>query len=52
MMPDDRWKYRGSWLVLHMAVQACPSNDSYNIFRDEKIAPNESASLLEVLRKH
>ncbi|KAF1851576.1 uncharacterized protein K460DRAFT_401590 [Cucurbitaria berberidis CBS 394.84] len=50
-LPDEeRWKFRGSCLLLHMAIQACPSNDSYNIFREGKSAPDESKMLLELLQ--
>ncbi|KAK1908037.1 hypothetical protein P3342_013357 [Pyrenophora teres f. teres] len=46
-----RWRFRGSWLILHMAVQACPSNDSYNIFRGGEGPPDESSMLLELLQR-
>ncbi|KAF1835282.1 hypothetical protein BDW02DRAFT_597412 [Decorospora gaudefroyi] len=45
----DRWRFRGSWLLLNMAIQACPSNDSYIIFRDGGAPPNEGKTLLEML---
>jgi hypothetical protein len=32
----ERWRFRGSWLVLYMAIQACPSNDCYKVFRGEE----------------
>ncbi|KAJ4366304.1 hypothetical protein N0V83_007940 [Neocucurbitaria cava] len=50
MPGEERWKYRGSWLLLHMAIQACPSNDSYNVFREGAAAPEDSSMLLELLR--
>ncbi|CAO2657942.1 Nn.00g072020.m01.CDS01 [Neocucurbitaria sp. VM-36] len=49
MSEEERWKFRGSWLLLHMAIQACPSNDSYNIFRENASALDESKMLLELL---
>lgn len=51
MPGEERWKYRGSWLLLHMAIQACPSNDSYDVFREGAAAPEDSSMLLELLRK-
>ena len=30
---QDRWLFRGAWKVLWAALQACPSNDSYDVFR-------------------
>ncbi|KAH7394360.1 hypothetical protein BKA66DRAFT_567310 [Pyrenochaeta sp. MPI-SDFR-AT-0127] len=50
MSHEDRWRFRGSWLLLHMAIQACPSNDCYNIFRDKNDVPDESQLLLELLQ--
>lgn len=47
---EERWLYRGSWLLLYIAIQACSSNDSYDILRDEKVAPSESELLLEILQ--
>jgi hypothetical protein len=32
MSLDARFKFRGNWLVLFMAIQACPCNDRYKIF--------------------
>jgi hypothetical protein len=34
---DDRWYFRGSWLVLMMALQAWPSSTSYGIFDGPKV---------------
>jgi hypothetical protein len=42
----DRWQFRGSWLVLYMAVQSCPSNTCYDIFEGPKA--DESALLHEL----
>ncbi|KAF2128028.1 hypothetical protein P153DRAFT_294026 [Dothidotthia symphoricarpi CBS 119687] len=50
MSHDERWQLRGSYLVLSSAIQSCPSNPIYDIFRDDKSAMNESGLLLEVLR--
>jgi hypothetical protein len=47
---DVRWKFRGSFLLLHMAIQAHPSNDSYDIFRDGKNAPDEGMSAADLLQ--
>jgi hypothetical protein len=35
--PEDRWYFRGSWLVLVMALQAWPSSTSYGIFDGPKV---------------
>lgn len=47
--PEDRWRFRGSWLVLWFALQSCASNDSYDIFRDAK--PDETAFLISLLEE-
>ncbi|KAF1914176.1 hypothetical protein BDU57DRAFT_540155 [Ampelomyces quisqualis] len=44
----ERWQFRGSWLVLWTALQACPSNASYDIFESPKA--DETALLLELLK--
>jgi hypothetical protein len=41
MSHDDRWLLRGSYMVLWMALQACPSNDSYDVFRSEALLDND-----------
>ncbi|KAH7391060.1 hypothetical protein DE146DRAFT_724384 [Phaeosphaeria sp. MPI-PUGE-AT-0046c] len=41
-----RWQFRGGWLVLWMALQACPSNPSYNILEGAKT--DETALLLDL----
>ncbi|KAG9383011.1 hypothetical protein A1F94_006932 [Pyrenophora tritici-repentis] len=48
---EARWSFRGSWLLLYMATQACPSNDSYNIFRGDQGPPDESQMLLDLLQQ-
>ncbi|KAH7080192.1 hypothetical protein BKA63DRAFT_590613 [Paraphoma chrysanthemicola] len=47
MSHQDRFRFRGSWLVLWTALQACPSNESFDIFRE--MLP-ESAHISELLR--
>ncbi|KAH7086504.1 hypothetical protein FB567DRAFT_561185 [Paraphoma chrysanthemicola] len=47
MSHQDRFRFHGSWLVLWTALQACPSNESFDIFR-EKLP--ESAHISELLR--
>jgi hypothetical protein len=44
----DRWQFRGSWLVLWTALQACPSNASYDVFDGPKT--DEKVLLLEMLK--
>lgn len=44
----NHWLFRGAWLVLWMALQACPSNTSYDIFEDPKA--DETALLLDLAR--
>ncbi|KAF1946787.1 hypothetical protein EJ02DRAFT_366196, partial [Clathrospora elynae] len=51
MSDEIRWKFRGSRLLLSMAIQACPSNDSYDIFRDGTAAPDDSLMLLGMLMR-
>lgn len=52
MAPELRWKFRGSFLLLYLAIQACSSNDSYDIIRDNKGPINEEKMLLEVLQQY
>lgn len=49
MSHDDRWRFRGAWLLLYMAIQACPSNDSYDIFRDGNTGLCDNEAFLELL---
>jgi hypothetical protein len=42
----DRWQFRGSWLVLWMALQTCPSNACYNVFKGPNV--DETELLLEL----
>jgi hypothetical protein len=46
--PKGRWQFRGSWLVLWTALQACPSNPSYDIIEGHKA--DETPLLLELLK--
>lgn len=48
---SERWLFRGAWLILHMATQQCASNPSHNISKPGSSFVNETALLLEVLRK-
>jgi hypothetical protein len=48
---EERWRFRGSWLLLDMATQYCASNPIYDIHRDGQPVPSEAALLLEVLRE-
>jgi hypothetical protein len=50
MSHQERFHFRGSWLVLWMALQACPSNDAFDVFRCAKL--NDSARVLELLQKY
>lgn len=47
MSEKERWQFRGSWLVLWNAVQACPSNPSYDIF--DGLKKDETALLLQLI---
>ncbi|RAR06250.1 MFS general substrate transporter [Stemphylium lycopersici] len=51
MTHQARWRFRGSWLLLYKAIQACPSNDSFGISEDSGRPPNESRMLLEMLQR-
>lgn len=42
----ERWQFRGGWLVLCMALQACPSNPSYDIFEGPEA--NETSILRDL----
>jgi hypothetical protein len=44
----ERWQFRGSWLVLWNAVQACPSNPCYDICEGPRA--DETALLLQLLK--
>lgn len=48
MSHKDRWQFRGSYLILFDAIQACASNPSFDIFRSQK--PDESALLCSLLQ--
>jgi hypothetical protein len=49
MSHEDRWKFRGSWLLLYKAIQACPSNGSGNGFQYGAKETNDYIMLLDVL---
>ncbi|KAG9187952.1 hypothetical protein G6011_01875 [Alternaria panax] len=46
----DRWRFRGSWLLLHKAIQACPSNDSWGTSLSGTRDDIEKRMLLEMLQ--
>lgn len=48
---EERWKFRGAWLLLDMATQCCASNPSFSISRGEHSAADEASLLLQVLRE-
>jgi hypothetical protein len=45
MSDRHRWLFRGSWMILWSALQACPSNACYDILG----GPTESMTLLDLL---
>ncbi|KAF2033171.1 hypothetical protein EK21DRAFT_109305 [Setomelanomma holmii] len=47
---QERFRFRGSWLVLWTALQACPSNEAFDIFRFVKL--DESARVAALLHRH
>lgn len=47
---EERWRFRGSYLLLNIATQACPSNPVYDLFSQQK--PDESALVLSILQQH
>lgn len=47
----ERWIFRGAWLTLHMAIQHCASNPTHDVLNPGSSRSNETALLLEVLRK-
>lgn len=48
---NERWLFRGAWLILHMATQYCASNPNHDILKANSSCVNETPLLLEVLRK-
>lgn len=47
---EDRWRFRGSWLLLYKVIQACPSNDSYDVLQNGARDANEKRMLLRMLQ--
>jgi hypothetical protein len=47
---EDRWRFRGSWLLLYKAIQVCPSNDNYDALQYGAQDANEKRMLLEMLQ--
>lgn len=48
----ERWVFRGAWLILHMATQYCASNPTHDVLNPGASRSNETALLLEILRKY
>jgi hypothetical protein len=51
MTHTQRWQFRGAWLVLYMAIQACPSSSSYDVLRDAETVgqvPTDTTSTSQV----
>ncbi|KAL1795387.1 hypothetical protein ACET3X_007203 [Alternaria dauci] len=47
---EDRWRFRGSWLLLYKAIQTCPSNDSYDVLCPCAHDADEQKLMLEMMR--
>jgi hypothetical protein len=47
---EDRWRFRGSWLLLYKAIQVCPSNDNCDAHRYGAQDAYEKRMLLEMLQ--
>jgi hypothetical protein len=47
---EDRWRFRGSWLLLYKAIQVCPSNDNYDALQYGAQDASEKRMLLEMLQ--
>lgn len=48
---QERWIFRGAWLVLNLATQFCASNSSHAVFKGSSSSISEAALLLEVVPK-
>ena len=48
----ERWLFRGSWLLLHQAIQYCASNPIYKIWKDSPSEVEDAAALEPALRKY
>ena len=49
---QDRWRFRGSWLLLYKAIQTCASNDGCDILRACAHDTNEKRLLLETVQSN
>ena len=48
----ERWLFRGSWLLLNLAIQYCASNPIFEIWKDSPSEEEDAASLEPALRKY
>ncbi|KAF2622986.1 hypothetical protein BU25DRAFT_351121, partial [Macroventuria anomochaeta] len=48
---NERWVFRGAWLLLNIATQYYASNPSYEILRGESLRTSEAPLLLEMPRE-
>lgn len=49
---QDRWLTRGICVFLHIVVQVCPFNPTYDLLRGEREGPDHNKFVRELLRKH
>jgi hypothetical protein len=47
----ERWRFRGSWLLLHQAIQFCASNPIFEIWKDSPSEVEVAAALEPIPRK-
>ena len=48
----ERWLFRGSWLLLNLAIQYCASNPIFEIWKDSPSEVENAASLEPLPRKY
>lgn len=51
LLCKERWLFRGSWLLLHQAIQYHDSNPIYEIWKDSASEVEDAAALEPFLRK-
>jgi len=51
MSHEDRWRFRGSWLVLHRAIQGCRSDKSDDASGVGTDGASENTMLLDMLNQ-
>ncbi|KAI4920833.1 hypothetical protein J4E85_008948 [Alternaria conjuncta] len=51
MSHEDRWRFRGSWLVLHKAIQGCRPDESDDASSIGTNGSSESTMLLDMLNQ-